>query len=109
MREQRPFITLSSCQPSPLDRIVCCTSLSLPSPFPCHVSRSFRISGTNTPPSLFFEIGGAGWTIHVQGYCGAVNVPPDDHGSREDDGRGADAGVAARRWSALGDGGTITS
>lgn len=51
------------------------------------------------------RLGCPDWTLHVEGYGGAVHVPPDDHGSWENNGRGADVGVASRRRTASGDGG----
>lgn len=52
-----------------------------------------------------FGLGGADWTLHVEGYGGTVHVPPDDHGGREDHGCGSDVGVAASRRAASSDGG----
>lgn len=54
-----------------------------------------------------FGKGFADWTVHVQGYGGPVDVPPDDHGCGEDYRRGANVRVASRRWTSPSDGGTV--
>lgn len=55
----------------------------------------------------WFGSGGVDRAFYVEGYGGAVDVPPDDHGCGEDDCGGADIGTAPRRWPAFGHGGTV--